>query len=113
MKLYGVELDGMSKRQVKAIKKWFRDRVHNLPDRLADPIWAETRYLWDSDGYGVTEYGILWDMTDEEIEDWRADHWRYGSVIYDCTGELCTRHMHFHRNPEGVVSYIHYMVVDV
>ena len=114
MKLYGVELN---EKQYKAAKKIIRNRVKEEQaakvDRLAEPVYAEPRYRWDEDGYTVTEYGYLWDMTEEEMEEWKREEWRHGNLLYDCTGELCTRWIDFHRNPCGVISYRHFMVVDL
>lgn len=51
--------------------------------------------------------------TDAEIQEYFD-----GMVVeihsaYDCTGRPFTRYIHWHRNPNGMVSYVHAMTLDV
>lgn len=80
---------------------------------------SRTRY-WDEMGEYFTEYGILpetYHFTEEEGEDLdRALYHLFGYEIhspFDCTGLKFTISIHGHRNPNGKISVIHRMAIDV
>ena len=62
---------------------------------------------------GVVEFGFLGDVTDEEASE-IIESMSFGTgVSYDCSGRLFTFLIDWHRNPDGNVSYIHQMEIDI
>ena len=62
--------------------------------------------------YGFIE--LPEDMSDGEIDDWFE--WNMRRRInspYDCTGQWFTEYIDWHRNPDGVISFVHTMGLDV
>ncbi len=78
---------------------------------------------YDDEWYGEywKEYGFFngcWSdgtpKTDEEIREYIDEYlWERIYSPYDCTGQPFTRWINWHRNPCGLVSYIHYKALDV
>lgn len=88
-----------------------RDRV----DRLSKGLLVADRVRYDDDGESWREYGFrdFGDATDEEIQ---AYFNRMQVVIlspYDCTGKPFTNWIDYHRNPCGLVSFVHRLSLDV
>jgi hypothetical protein len=62
---------------------------------------------------GIIKYGFLGDVTDEEASE-ITESMSFGTgVSYDCSGRLFTFLIYWHRNPDGNVSYIHHMRLDI
>lgn len=79
------------------------------------PLREGTRTLWVDNGTKV-EYGFLEvdDENDYEIEQWLLDNLAiYITAPYDCSGQFFTRRIHWKHNPDGSVSFVHYMGLDV
>ena len=104
-------------------QKRFLSRLLNkgeaYPQELLEfPITGERRRLC-IDGDTVCEYGLLGfdeDWTDEEIGEWFEEHMaiRIPSWMYwDCTGCAFTQDIRWHRNPCGLVSFVHRIGYDV
>ncbi len=53
------------------------------------------------------------DATDAEIQEWCDDQVVRIYSDYDCTGRAFTRWISWHRNPCGLVSYVHAMALDI
>ena len=82
------------------------------------------RYRYDEDAgeYG-TEYGFLpekyygstiADWSDESIQEWINENmWCRINSPYDCTGQMFTRWIKWHRNPCGRISFVHGFGIDV
>lgn len=100
-----------------------RDRLaHSMGDGF---LWQ--RFHADDDGEGWCRYGFATDaitddfgvdscdeLTDSEITEWFDE---YVAVRiwsdHDCTGKAFTRMIDWHRNPDGSISFVHRMSVDV
>lgn len=105
--------------------------TYALRDRLAHSMYDGTmwqRFRADEDGEGWRLYGFVlgeefadWydvettnDLTDEEVDEWFEDHMAilfYSD--YDCTGRAFTQWIDWHRNPDGAISYVHKVGLDV
>lgn len=72
---------------------------------VADPDAPE---YWSVFGFVDPE-----DATDEEIQDYFDDMRVVINSPYDCTGRAFTSSLTWHRNPSGLVSYVHRMAVDI
>ena len=84
--------------------------------QVLEPLTEESRVMYDEYGDDVTEYGFIKgseDWTDDEIEMWRKTSWIRIYSPYDCTGRLFTCWITCHRNPNGVVSFVHRLGRDV
>lgn len=98
----------------KILKKVYK-RVHRRDKgQVIAPLYAcdRTRYTdWDSrKDYGFF-VGTGW--TDDEIrEEIEAMTLRVNSP-YDCTGQPFTITINWHRNPSGLISYVHWIGYDV
>ena len=87
------------------------------PEALLEiPLTDGTRRMYGEDS--ITEYGFLievGDETDEEIDEFFKEHvWRSipSHMHWDCTGCLFTWSIRWHRNPSGLVSFVHRMGID-
>lgn len=77
---------------------------------LEEPRTAYPEDDWET----AIEYGFLgYDMTDEEIQEAIEAMRLVIHSPYDCTGKLFTRWITVHKNPSGLVSYVHNMGLDV
>ena len=74
------------------------------------PRWRSN----DKYGEGLCEYGIkhMEDWSDEAVQGYFDSCRVEIHSDYDCTGELFTAWIHWHRNPDGSVSYVHQLLVD-
>lgn len=88
--------------------------------------WRGIRSLMDEerigdvseDGIYFSEYGFLPEKmnkySDEEIAEWINENMREEiRSPYDCTGLRHTYWIHFHRNPCGLISYVHSLGIDL
>ena len=99
------------------MKKFHRQR----PARPIKPLIQEERcYIREYDGCDADKifygFAVLDDenMTDEEIRKELYDNMEVRICSpYDCTGQWFTRWIDFHRNPNGMISYVHNMGLDV
>lgn len=124
---------GMTDRQY---HRWLKEQAkeygqYALKDKLAHSIgdgtmWQRTRF--DSDGESWRHYGFVlgeefadyydadttFDLTDADINEFFDDSmWESISEGWDCTGKPFTNSIHWHRNPDGSISFVHYMSIDV
>lgn len=106
----------MEKKIRKALRKMFGSRPVDPIRSLRD----YSRCLYDEDGEGCKVYGFLpygdmskWD--DEKVEEFINDWLRmpYKPSPYDCTGQIFTYWIDWHRNPDGWISYVHRLLKDV
>lgn len=72
---------------------------------ITDPNDSE---LW----YRVGMFDPM-DDTDEELQEWFDEMRIVINSDYDCTGRAFTRYISWHRNPNGMVSYVHALGLDV
>ena len=105
-------------RNQKDMLKYFLKMISNQrPAKEIKSLIEEERIIYpDSDWESLYKYGFIkgsetW--TDDEIKEWIEDEWCRIYSPYDCTGKLFTVNIYWHRNPNGVVSYKHWMSVDV
>ena len=113
--------DEFTRREQKLFKKIFKEsykRSHRGErDVLDNSLLEESRLAYpDEDWETCIEFGFLskrTDLTDEEIEELVEDMTLRIYSPYDCTGKRFTRWITTHRNPSGLVSYVHEMGLDV
>lgn len=111
----------LSKDVRKLFKDWYKSsrqgrENRNATDRLSESLRFQRRRIWDHDGEGWKEYGFIWfndSETDEDVKEWFDDN----MVIriysdYDCTGRPFTFTLDWHRNPNGLVSFVHHILID-
>ena len=118
-------------------KEFLKDKARKLnahkEDKLTESILYRSRIRYEDGGEYWREYGfilpedILFDydpeegewgaytsLTDEEIREWVMDNmWVSIYSDYDCTGREFTTSITWHRNPSGLISYIHSMALDI
>jgi hypothetical protein len=114
------------------MKKWYAaeyrselDYAEHTLSRRACPLMASGRVHYADDDYeAYTEYGFLVnykgeplngiEYTDEDIREFIRDNMvlRIHSP-YDCSGEMFTMWVDWHRNPSGLISYRHRVGLDV
>lgn len=94
-----------------------RDKLaHSMRDGI---VWQ--RFMADDDGEGWKLYGFVdFDpedvalASDGEIDEWFRDNMEIRIYSdYDCTGRSFTRWIDWHRNPDGSISYVHSVGIDV
>lgn len=120
----------------KAYHRWLKQQAkrygtYALKDKLAHSMgdgsfWQRVRV--DSDGEGWRYYGFVlgeefadyydvettFDLTDEDIWYYFDDvMWVSINSDHDCTGRAFTSSIRWHRNPDGSISYVHSMEIDV
>ena len=105
-------------------KEWcFRKvmrKIHNQGmARKIKPLSMESRCYFNDDDYeSFTEYGFL-PMHLEEYSDAEIEAWIDEEMVmeirspYDCTGKQFTKWIDWHRNPSGMISFIHRIGIDV
>lgn len=120
----------------KAYHKWLKQQAkkygtYALKDKLTHSMQEGTlyeRFRADRDGEGWSYYGFVmgeqfadyydvdstFELTDAEIQEWFDEIMRVEIYSdYDCTGKAFTEYISWHRNPNGAISYVHKMAVDV
>ena len=106
-------------KQQKRILSRIMNKGQASPKQLLEvPLSDDSRWLYDKNSEGVTEFGFVEvdDETDEEIDEWfRENVWRRipSHMFWDCTGCLFTWSLSWHRNPNGLVSFVNRMSYDV
>lgn len=88
--------------------------VDDKEQSLTESLRFKRRYRYEDEGW--KEYGFIWfndSETDEDVQEWFDDN----MVIriysdYDCTGRPFTFTLDWHRNPNGLVSFIHHVLID-
>lgn len=79
------------------------DSWHRHYDTECGEYWKE---------YGLCEFPD--DYTDKEIQEYLYEElWMSIHSPYDCTGKAFTICIDWHRNPNGMVSVIHHIGLDV
>lgn len=101
-----------------------RDKLeHSMSDGT---MWQ--RFREDADGEGWRTYGFVmgeefadyydvettFELTDADISRFFRDHMAITiNSCYDCTGKPFTRYIDWHRNPDGAISFVHSVALDV
>ena len=109
------EVIELTREQEKVWHKILKKAYNKREMREIKPLTKEHRIRADEDGEYWTEYGLFdgRGLTDEDIEE-IIDSYRY--IVrspYDCTGLPTTCWITWHRNPTGLISYIHCVGLDV
>lgn len=101
----------MNKKEKRILKKIFKEQESKPVQSLTE----EPRYFSKDDEYEYfSEYGFLgYDLTDEEIHEIVYDMVLTINSPYDCTGKPFTCWITAHKNPSGLVSYVHRIGLDV
>lgn len=105
--------------QEKMARKLLRKAYGRRPAKPILPLQEDSRHRWREDGESGYEYGFLpfGDMsgwTDEEVQEFVDDEmWICINSPYDCTGQVFTHWINWHRNPNGMISFIHCKGLDV
>lgn len=99
-------------------RRVYKERGWRRADRLRIPMSVHPRVRVDEDGEGWREYGIIpADLVNEAEGDIDGWLWSlFGVEIhspYDCTGMPFTVMIDWHLNPDGSVSFVHWMSLDV
>lgn len=112
----------LNREQRQALISKIRERINRLQARNVDPLakslMEEERHVYrDEMGETVYQIGYLCenDMTDEEIRELIHDYIELPPINspYDCTGKRFTHWVGWHRNPCGLVSFVHSIGLDV
>lgn len=114
MKLYA-RIKDENARQEKVLRYVLKRAYKGKQAKKTLPLLEEPRVAYpENDCEAVIEYGFLgYDLTDEEIEELKEGMRLVIRSPYDCTGKLFTKWIAVHKNPSGLVSYVHYMGLDV
>lgn len=101
-------------RERRILKKVYGKR----PVKPAKSLMEKPRNICKNDDWeSVYEYGFFSDrvskLTDEEIEELVNDMWEYTGVEWSPSGRMFTVGIDWHRNPCGLVSYVHCRGLDV
>lgn len=60
--------------------------------------------------YNVSEL----ELTDNIINEWVDDYMTIRIYSeYDCTGRWFTQRINYHHNPDGSISYVHHLLMDI
>ena len=91
--------------------KYMRKQKPRKPTKSLQDDW---HLIGDESGDHWTEFGFfeVGDMTDEEIEEHVEGMRERVSSPYDCSGQVFTLWIEWHRNPCGWVSVIHRKGID-
>ena len=129
----------MNKRVKRMLRRVYKDLkrvngrlVRDEDNRLSFGLLEDDRVCLDDDGESWRVYGYIkpsdilyylgrhaiWEnyisLTDDDIREF-VDECMTVRIYadYDCTGRPFTRWIDWHRNPCGLISYVHAMAVDV
>lgn len=111
-----MNMDVLTDDEKKVFKRILRNVYKQRPLPEQKPLFHAERVQADGDE-GVVEYGFItlhgekW--TDDEINEELRTMERHNLTPYDCSGQLCTTSIRFHRNPCGAVSFVHYLTLDI
>ena len=124
---------GMTDRQY---HRWLKSQAKEFgcyaaKDSLAHSMQGGTfyqRFRPDEDGEGWKLYGFVlgeefadrydvettFELTDDEIWEFFDRFVAFGTGRgWDCSGRPFTQYIHWHRNPDGAISYVHKVALDV
>ena len=101
----------------KLIKTAYKRRIRRLPDDALElPLWHSTRRRTTGDE-SMVEYGFV---SREEVEEYPSAEECVRDLFevrndspYDCSGRFVTGWLHWHENPDGSVSVVHHMFLDI
>ena len=105
-------------KQLKLMKRFIKD-AYKINRKNNDNLSLTTcgHYRTYEDNYEkLTEYGFFpKDVTTEEQAMEYFDYYMRRTICspYDCTGKLFTADITIHKNPCGLISYIHESFLDV
>jgi hypothetical protein len=101
----------------KKTKKLLKHLMKQKPSKPIVSLMDEPRRMYTANGESITEYG--WcdpeGCTDEEIQKYFDEqHLKVNwPAQWDCSGQMLTVSINWKRNPNGMVSYVHCMALDV
>lgn len=109
------------KRQEKLLKRLMKKSFNRGIPKPVESLLSKSRVRYDDDyPEGWKEYGFIpfhttEDWSDDEIEEYLDECVKmpYINSPYDCTGQAFTFGIEWHRNPSGLVSFIHRVGLDV
>lgn len=104
-----------TKEEQKKLKKIFKKASKCTMPVPQKSLLEQSRYFYDDNEWDrYNEYGFLgYNLTDEEINEIVEEMWLRIYSPYDCTGKHFTLWINTHRNPSGLVSFVHRIGVDV
>lgn len=109
------------RKSMQKLVRYYRDQIKSYylerPDRLAKPLTEDSRFRYDDDGEGYTEYLILPEdgyTSDEEIRDYLDEYVKLPEICspYDCTGKCFTMWISWKRTKAGI-AVVHRVGLDV
>lgn len=133
----------MTNVEKKAFKRLLKDQkrvggsrvMQDAEDRLRMGLMSCDKVCMEDDGESWKVYGFIkpndilyyfdnpndlgaWErymsLTNDDIHEFVNDCMVVNIFSdYDCTGRSFTRYVHWHRNPCGLISYVHAMTIDV
>lgn len=100
------------------LKIWKHFVKNKLNEGIFEPVKSmleQDHVLSSSDGevtyFGLYNFDDTW--TDEDLDEYIDNRRVVINSDYDCTGLLFTSHIHWHRNPCGLVSIVHTLNLDI
>lgn len=112
-----IGLDRISdEKQREIIKRIIKKNSNQGEAREALPLTDAARVGYSDDCDNWVEYGFLKgkDYSDDEVREILDEAVRYNIYSpYDCTGKAFTLWIDWHRNPSGLISYVHHVGLDV
>ena len=108
-------------RTEKDLWKYFEKRcykaTHSEKPKKLFPLVITPRIAYDpNDPESWTEYGFIKESeqwNEQDIQEWKKEEWIRICSPYDCTGKPCTMWISTHKNPCGLVSFIHKKALDL
>lgn len=106
------------------LKKLFKQRSYPAISPLTECPRSRVKTYYE-DGTrkynyeGIVEFGFLptavWTCSDREIATYCDEYIarKVSYPCYDCSGQLFTSYISFHRNPNASVSFVNHMYLDV
>lgn len=109
--IFGITITRKKARRI--ARKLYEAEHRRERGQIEAPLYACDRVRYNDDETR-TEYGFFvgtgW--TDDEIrEELELMKYRINSP-YDCTGQPFTINIKWHRNPSGLISYVHWIGYD-
>ena len=101
---------------LKLLEKRAYKAIHGGPAKPILSLQAEPRLgSFRADYDTFYEYGFIkgsetWD--DNDVHEWVDDVWMDIRSPYDCTGKVFTAYIGWHRNPNGIISFVHCKSID-
>ena len=102
------------KHEKKLLKKLFKQK----PTKPIAPLYKEPRCRGEyeyCEEYGFLPFENMSDWLDEDVEEYIEEYVevKYMYMPWDCTGQIFTRYVSWHRNPNGMISFVNHMAMDV